>query len=83
MFDPKQWKYANNPTVKQLCDYLLENVPHDATVSIYGEDFVYIHVEDDGSLVQLDNNSLDDMPEYQDAVEPEEIKLVKPAISEL
>ena len=35
-----------------------------------GEDIFYMHVEEDGSVLSLDDNSLSDMPEY-DGCEPE------------
>lgn len=71
MYDPNRWKEFHNLTVKQLCDYLLDNVPHDAELNICGDNYVYIHIEQDGSVVSLDNCSLDDLPEYQEAVNPE------------
>lgn len=35
-----------------------------------GEDIFYMHVDEDGSVLSLDDNSLSDMPEY-DGCEPE------------
>lgn len=67
MFDPKKRRYSNNLTVEELCNYLLENATKDARVTILGDPMVYIHIEEDGAVVCLDDNSLSDLPEYENA----------------
>ena len=66
MFDPKKWRYAKNMTVSQFCDYLLENVPPDALFYVCGDEHVYMHLEEDGSVFSVDNCSLSDLEEYAD-----------------
>lgn len=64
MFNPDARKEVQGITVFQLCAYLIENVSVDAIVHVCGEDIFYIHVEEDGSVISMDDNSLSDMPEY-------------------
>lgn len=65
MYDPKKRvHFKTSPTVAQLCKYLQENIPLNATVNICGDEQVYIHVEEDGSVVSLDDCSLSDLEEY-------------------
>lgn len=66
MFEPKYWKPCESITVKQFCDYLKNNVPADAILFVCGSEYVYIHVEADGSVVSIDDNSLSDLPEYEE-----------------
>ena len=66
MFDPKHWVHAENITVQQFCDYLMENVPGDALFNVCGDSQVYMHMETDGSVFSVDDNSLSDMEEYED-----------------
>ena len=70
MYNPDARKEVRGTTVFQLCAYLIENVSMDAIVHVCGEDIFYLHVEEDGSVLSLDDNSLSDMPEY-DGSEPE------------
>lgn len=67
MFDPKKRGYSDNLTVEELCNYLLQNANKDARVTILGDPIVYIHIEEDRSVVCLDDNSLSDLPEYENA----------------
>lgn len=67
MFDPKHWKQCENITVKQFCDYLQKNVPGDALLFVCGDNRVYMHMESDGSVLSVDDNSLADLPEYENA----------------
>lgn len=39
---------------------IIEGLPQDAQIVICGDDYCYIHVESDGFVVNLDNNSLED-----------------------
>lgn len=64
MFDPKQWKHVENITVKQFCEYLQEHIPEDALLFVCGDNQVYMHMESDGSIFSIDDNSLSDLPEY-------------------
>ncbi len=70
MFNPDARKEVQGITVFQLCAYLIENVSVDAIVHVCGEDIFYIHVEEEGSVISMDDNSLSDMPEY-DGSEPD------------
>lgn len=74
MFDPKKWRFAKNITVSQFCDYLLENVPGDALFYVCGDNYVYMHQEEDGSVFSVDNCSLSDLEEYDnyDVIELED-----------
>lgn len=59
MYDSKQFQSYSELTVGQLVD-ILQGLPQDAQIVICGDDYCYIHVESDGSVVILDNNSLED-----------------------
>lgn len=65
MFHPKHWKHCENITVKQFCDYLQNNVLGDAMFFVCGDNQVYMHMEADGSVFSIDDNSLSDLPEYE------------------
>lgn len=64
MFDRKHWKYGNHITVKELCNYLRENVPADAIFCVCGSDRIYLHMEEEKSVFSVDDCSLSDMEEY-------------------
>lgn len=59
MYDSKQFQSYSELTVGQLVN-ILQGLPQDATIAICGDDYCYIHLESDGSVVNLDNNSLED-----------------------
>lgn len=59
MYDSKQFQSYSELTVGQLVD-ILQGLPQDAQIVICGDEYCYIHVESDGSVVNLDNNSLED-----------------------
>lgn len=59
MYDSKQFQSYSELTVGQLVD-ILQGLPQDAQIVICGDDYCYIHVESDGFVVNLDNNSLED-----------------------
>lgn len=65
MFDPKEWVHAENITVKQFCDYLLENVPANALFCVCGDSQVYMHMEENGSIFCVDDSPLSDLEEYK------------------
>ena len=66
MFDPKYWKHSQNITVRQFCEYLQNNIPGDALLYVCGDNQVYMHMESDGSIFSIDDNSLSDLQEYED-----------------
>lgn len=68
MYDSKQFQSCSELTVGQLVD-ILQGLPQDAEIVICGDEYCYIHVESDGSVVNLDNNSLEDC--YDDDINSE------------
>ena len=68
MYDSKQFQSYSELTVGQLVD-ILQGLPQDAQIVICGDEYCYIHVESDGSVVNLDNNSLEDC--YDDDINSE------------
>lgn len=68
MYDSKQFQSYSELTVGQLVD-ILQGLPQDAEIVICGDEYCYIHVESDGSVVNLDNNSLEDC--YDDDINSE------------
>ena len=68
MYDSKQFQSYSELTVGQLVD-ILQCLPQDAQIVICGDEYCYIHVESDGSVVNLDNNSLEDC--YDDDINSE------------
>ena len=75
MYDPRYWKRCEGITVKQFCEYLMENIPPDALMNVCGNDQIYMHLEKDGSMFSMDYCSLSDLPEYEEHVEPGELVL--------
>ena len=61
---------------RDLAYFLLENCP-DAKVAVLGDPNVYIHVEEDRSVVSFDDNSMSDLTEYNGNDECEEIDHVQ------
>lgn len=59
MYDSKQFQSYSELTVGRLVD-ILQGLPQDAQIVICGDEYCYIHIESDGSVVNLDNNSLED-----------------------
>lgn len=68
MYDSKQFQSYSELTVGQLVD-ILQGLPQDAEIVICGDEYCYIHVESDDSVVNLDNNSLEDC--YDDDINSE------------
>ena len=68
MSDRKQFSFYSELTVGQLAE-ILNGLPKDAEFVLCGDDQFYIHVESDGSVVNLDNNSLEDC--YDDDINTE------------
>lgn len=59
MYDIKQFQSYSEITVGQLVDQL-KALPQDARILICGDAYCYIHVESDGSVVNLDNEDLEE-----------------------
>lgn len=63
MYDKNQQTTFHKPTVAQIISRLSE-LPPDAQITICGDDNCYIHVETDNSVVNMDNEPLDEC--YED-----------------
>ena len=74
MFDRKHWKYGDNITVGELCNYLKNNLPTEALFCVCGSERIYFHMEKDKSVFSVDDCSLSDMEEYY-GYEAEEIQI--------
>ena len=59
MYDKNQKQSYSDIRVGQLVE-ILKALPEDAQIFICGDDYCFIHVESDGSVVNLDNEPLDD-----------------------
>lgn len=59
MYDIKQLLSFSKITVEQLID-VLTTLPKDAQIVICGDEYCYLHVESDGSVVNIDNEALDE-----------------------
>lgn len=67
MFDPKYFAFVTKANVRGLCDYLSKLPNQDADIYFEGDSLFYIHVEEDGSKVHLDDTMLlCEYPEYID-----------------
>jgi hypothetical protein len=73
MFDPKYFAMVTGATVKGLRDYLASLPNQDAEINVEGDNLFYIHVEEDGSLVNFDDNMM--LEQYKDDVDEALIKL--------
>jgi hypothetical protein len=72
MYDSKYWKHGCNVTVRQLYEYMQQNIPDDAIVCIGGSNEIFTHLSTDGSAFSLDFDSLSDLEEYEGS-EPSEM----------
>ena len=59
MYDKTKKVFKENITVNELCN-ILSTLPARATLYICGDSNCYIHIEQDGSVVNIDNESLDE-----------------------
>ena len=59
MYDKNQKRDLSIITVEILIK-MLKPLPQDAKILICGDDYCYIHVESDGTIVNIDNEPLDD-----------------------
>lgn len=58
MYDVDRYVEFHNTTVKDVIE-ALQQLPQDAQMVICGDDFFYMHVEEDGSVVNLDTEDKD------------------------
>lgn len=65
MYDISKRFHKSNMTVKELVEQLCK-LPLRATIRICGDDNCYLHIEQDGSAVCIDNDALDDY--YEDNI---------------
>lgn len=70
MFNAEKLVGANNTTVGALIEEL-KKLPADAKVAICGDSNCYIHIEEDDSVVCIDNEMLDGC--YEDALDVEDM----------
>lgn len=59
MYDKNKRIFKENITVNELCN-ILSTLPPRAKICICGDSYCYIHVEQDGSVVNLDNEDLEE-----------------------
>lgn len=59
MYDKTKMIFKDKITVNELCN-ILSTLPARAEVSLCGDSNCYIHIEQDGSVVNIDNESLDE-----------------------
>lgn len=59
MYDQNKRVFKENITVNELCN-ILSTLPARAKICICGDSNCYIHVEQDGSVVNLDNEKLEE-----------------------
>lgn len=68
MYDMDRYAEFHNTTVKDVIE-ALQKLPQDAQVVICGDDFFYMHVEEDGSVVNLDTNDMEAFDELYHAID--------------
>lgn len=59
MYDKTKMFFKDKITVNELCN-ILSTLPARAEICICGDNNCYIHIEKDGSIVNIDNESLDE-----------------------
>lgn len=59
MFDSRQMKMLYKTSVKELIAILSE-LPQNASVTICGDDYCFVHVETDGTVINIDNEYLEE-----------------------
>lgn len=59
MYDKNKLVFKENMTVNELCN-ILSTLPARAKICICGDSNCYIHVEKDGSVINLDNEDLEE-----------------------
>lgn len=64
-YDSKYWKHGVNVTVGQFCDYIKKNIPSDAVLYICEDNNVSLHFSPQGNILSVDNDTLSDLPAYE------------------
>ena len=59
MYDKTKMFFKEKITVNELCS-ILSTLPARAEICICGDSYCYIHIEQDGLVVNIDNESLDE-----------------------
>lgn len=67
MYDVDRYVEFHNTTVKDVIE-ALQQLPQDSQMVICGDDFFYMHVEEDGSVVNLDTEDKDAFDDLYQAV---------------
>lgn len=60
MYDIDKRREMKDATVGEVMD-ILKELPKDAKVFFNGDNYGYIHIEEDNSVVSFDDSSLDDL----------------------
>ncbi|MCM1215965.1 MAG: hypothetical protein NC548_15770 [Lachnospiraceae bacterium] len=69
MYDIDKRREMKDATVKEVME-ILKELPEDAKVHFNGDNYGYIHIEADNSVISFDDSSLDDLyDEIDNAVE--------------
>lgn len=71
MYDVKKLRSFKGKTVGGLTDYL-SALPREAEIFCDGDDWFWVHIEADGSAVNIDSSSLDAEYAEADSVSPED-----------
>lgn len=67
MYDIKRLVHGNHVTVGEVIEQL-EKLPRNAVFTCCGDEYLFIHVEEDGSVVTLDNEILCETGAYPEEV---------------
>ena len=67
MYDINKRKELKNAKVKDILE-ILKELPEDADVYFNGDNYGYIHIEKDSSIISFDDSSLDDDYFYDDEI---------------
>jgi len=67
MYDIKRLVHGNHVTVGEVIEQL-EKLPKDAEFTCCGDEYLFIHVEEDNSVVTLDNEILCEVGAYPEEV---------------
>lgn len=67
MYDIKKLIHGNHVTVGEVIEQL-EKLPRNAVFTCCGDEYLFIHVEEDGSVVTLDNESLCETGAYPEDI---------------
>lgn len=60
MLDPKKHMEMHEVSVAEFVSWLIHNVPMDAKFNVNGDNLFYTHVEEDGSVISVDDSELSD-----------------------